>query len=386
MFVYIDESGSTGRNIADENRPQFYHLALLSRNDLDSDERIKDFLNGHKIEELHSVEKPSVLESASSIILQILEENNASFFFGEVKKTFFAYAKIFDTLFDNEENIGARWETYQVAPLRLMLFWNFIQFLDEKIAVDFYKNCLMASSQQQADECLRKICKQILAVTYKLPDDRCRQIIEDAINGAKYYGSNISIFEADKQNRWRNLPHIVSFGPMLNAISLYAKEHDIKVQKILHDEQGQVHHALIEIYNDAAAQGLNGIPLSLKENGKFDFTQIPSDCFEMKNSKTSYGIQTADVCLYVLIHQLQNPNYESNKYKLCSYIVKHTIDHFEFSEKTLFDAISDWERRFSRIKLSPEDIEKGEQIVKKMEKQFYDRLHQQNVNHKNGDA
>ena len=87
-----------------------------------------------------------------------------------------------------------------------------------------------------------------------------------------------------------------------------------------------------------------------------------------------------------LIHQLQNPNYESNKYKLCSYIVKHTIDHFEFSEKTLFDAISDWERRFSRIKLSPEDIEKGEQIVKKMEKQFYDRLHQQNVNHKNGDA
>lgn len=386
MFVYIDESGSTGRNIADEKRPLFYHLALISMNDLDSDERIKDFLNGHKIEELHSVEKPSLLESVSSIILQILEENNVSFFFGEVKKTFFAYAKIFDTLFDNEENIGARWAIYQIAPLRLKFFWNFIQFLDEKIAIDFYKNCLMANSQQQADDCLRKTCKQILAETYKLPDDRCRQIIEDAVNGAKYYGSNISIFEADKQNRWRHLPHIVSFAPMLNAISLYAKEHNVQVQKILHDEQGQVHHALMEIYNDAAAQGLKGIPLCLKENGKFDFTQIPSDCFEMKNSKNSYGIQIADVCLYILIHQLQNPNYESDKYKLYTYIVKHTIDHFEFSKKTLYNAISYWENRFSCMQLSPEDIERGIAIREKMEKWFYDRLHQQNINHENGDA
>ena len=170
------------------------------------------------MDELHGAEISNLLEELSPIILRELKDNNASFYYAEVEKSYLAYAKLYDTLFDNEENLGARWSAYQLRPLRLMLLCNFIGIVDEAVAIDFYKNCLIASSQQQANDYLKRTCKLILSETYKLKDSRTKQIIEDTINGAKFFSSDITMFEKSKQDRWRHLPHIVSFLPMLNAI------------------------------------------------------------------------------------------------------------------------------------------------------------------------
>ncbi|MBR4629516.1 MAG: DUF3800 domain-containing protein [Treponema sp.] len=374
MFVFIDESGNTGQNIADKSKPIFYHLAILSKYNLDLDlkNRIGNFLQSHKQKELHATENPKMLEELSPIILQVLKENNVSFYYAEIEKSLLAYAKLYDTIFDNVENLGARWTAYQFRPLRLMLLCNLIGIIDENIAFDFYKNCLMANSQQQADEYLKRTCKLILAETYKLKDYRSKQIIEDAVNGAKYFSSDITMFEKCKQDRWRHLPHIVSFWPMLSAISIYSNKHNLKVHRIIHDEQEQIHRVISEMHEVAAKTGKTGTIWDLKENGALDFTKIPENSFEMKDSTKSYGIQITDVCLYVLTHDEPDSFFEPHKYELYNYINKHLIDRFIFSKKMLYFEASLWYNKIMNANLSQDQIEFGKDFVKKMDDKFYE--------------
>lgn len=376
MFVFIDESGNSGQNMADKDSPFFYHLALLSKYniDLDLNGRIKKLLKSHSLDELHGAKISNLLDELSPTILQELKDNNASFYYVEVEKSYLAYAKLYDTLFDNEENLGARWSAYQLRPLRLMLLCNFIGIVDEKIAIDFYKNCLIASSQQQANDYLNRTCKLILSETYRLKDFRTKQIIEDALNGAKNFSSDITMFEKSKQDRWRHLPHIVSFLPMLNAISVYSRKHNSKVQRIIHDEQEQIQHVITEIHSIAAQAGARGVVWDLRENGSLDFKRIPEKSFEMKDSTKSYGIQITDVCLYILTHGKPDSFCEPHKYELYNYINEHLIERFIFSKKMLYFEASLWYNKIMNSNLSQDQIEFGKDFVKKMDDKFYERL------------
>lgn len=376
MFVFIDESGNSGQNMADKDSPFFYHLALLSKYniDLDLNGRIKKLLKSHSLDELHEAEISNLLDELSPTILQELKDNNASFYYAEVEKSYLAYAKLYDTLFDNEENLGVRWSAYQLRPLRLMLLCNFIGIVDEKIAIDFYKNCLIASSQQQANDYLNRTCKLILSETYRLKDFRTKQIIEDALNGAKNFSSDITMFEKSKQDRWRHLPHIVSFLPMLNAISVYSRKHNSKVQRIIHDEQEQVQHVITEMHSIAAKAGARRVVWDLRENGSLDFKRIPEKSFEMKDSTKSYGIQITDVCLYILTHAKPDSFCEPHKYELYNYINEHLIERFIFSKRMLYFEASLWYNKIMNSNLSQDQIEFGKDFVKKMDDKFYERL------------
>lgn len=373
MFVYIDESGNTGKNIADKKHPIFYHMALLSKGNLDFDYRIECFLERHKIKELHAIENQRLLEELSPIVLTILKENSVSFYYAEIQKSYLAYAKLYDTLFDSVENMGARWSSYQIRSLRLMLLCNLIGIIDEAVAFDFYKNCLMANSQQQAEDSLRSVCKHILSETHKLKDPRSKEIIEDAINGAKYYCHDISMFEETKQDRWRHLPHIVSFLPMLNSISHYSKLQKSKIDKIIHDEQEQIQHVITEMHDVAAKSGKTGNIWDLRENGFFDFTNIPEQSFEMKDSKNSYGIQITDICLSILVHGIPNSNYEPAKYELYTYVSNHFIDFFLFNTETLQIEANEWYKKIMNANIPLEDIEKGKEFINKMDEDFYEK-------------
>lgn len=376
MFVFIDESGNSGKDMANKNCPIFYHLATLSKYNLDLDlnKRLHKFITDHSLNELHSAENPELLEELAPIILQELKDNNVSFYYAEVEKSYLAYAKLYDTIFDNIENKGVRWTAYQIRPLRLMLLCNLIGIVDENIAIDFYKNCLIASSQQQANDYLKRTCKLILAETYRLKDFRTKQIIEDALNGAKYFSSDITMFEKSKQDRWRHLPHIVSFLPMLNAISVYSRKHNSKVQRIIHDEQEQVQHVITEMHSIAAQAGASGVVWNLRENGSLDFTRIPEKSFEMKDSTKSYGIQITDICLYILTHGEPDFYFEPHKYELYNYINNHLIDRFIFSKRMLYFEASFWYNKIMNANLSSEQIEFGKQFVKRMDEEFYKNL------------
>ena len=126
MFVYIDEAGNTGKNNADKNQKWFYHMALASRLNLDFDTPLNDIKNEFNIDELHGVENPGLIEGISPALLKLIRKNSIDFCITVIEKSFLAYSKMYDTLFDNVENTGARTQFYQFRPLRLMLLCDFI--------------------------------------------------------------------------------------------------------------------------------------------------------------------------------------------------------------------------------------------------------------------
>lgn len=158
MFAYIDEAGNTGKNNADKIQPIFSYMTLASKInlDLDLDNIIRNIFSKFNISELHGAEQNELIELYASDVLKLLRKNSVSFCTSIVEKDFLSYAKLYDTIFDNVENKGARFQTYQIRPLRLFMLSNLCGITPVEIAHDFYENCLFANNEDQAIQVLIK--------------------------------------------------------------------------------------------------------------------------------------------------------------------------------------------------------------------------------------
>lgn len=372
MFAYIDESGNTGRdNSSTQNI--FYYMAAASKYnvDLDLDGTIQKIKSDLNIDEIHASEKPQLIEAMAPYILKILKTNSIDFCIAVIEKSFLAYSKLYDTLFDNVENKGARLQFYQFRPLRLMLLCDLINIIPEQIAQNFYQNCLLSKNETESIKVLNETCENILPLISNLQDKRTQEVTKDAIIWAKKNSSNLSLFSARKIDRWRHLPHVVSFYPVLSMLSIYAKKHKSKIQKIFHDEQNQFKKILIEMH-EIASNPKYIDKWDLRENGCFDFKTIKESSFEMKNSKQSYGIQIADMCVYVYSHGkyiLQNKDYLPYSFQLLEYINEHTEPFIFTTEGCRFEAAFYYKKNME-TPISETALTQGKQLVIKWEKEF----------------
>jgi hypothetical protein len=96
-----------------------------------------------------------------------------------------SYAKLYDILFDNIENKGARFQTYQIRELRLFLLSNLMEIVPVEVAHSFYEECLFAKSEEKAIEALKDSCDKILSNIHLAKDERTKHIISDAVIWAK---------------------------------------------------------------------------------------------------------------------------------------------------------------------------------------------------------
>ena len=140
MFAYIDESGHTGKNISNGEQPTFFYLGLVTKSNLDIllKKEIDLLKKDYNIEEIHGAELGNKIEDISMVLINILKRVSPNFFLSIVEKKYLAYAKLFDTLFDNIENPGARYHTYQFRPFRLLLMNNFCFITPPDVAYKFY--------------------------------------------------------------------------------------------------------------------------------------------------------------------------------------------------------------------------------------------------------
>jgi hypothetical protein len=270
MFAFIDESGHTGKIISDISQPNFFTLGLISKYNPDAlVKKDMDLLcKNHAINELHGVELGAKIEYIAHDIYNILTKLHPRFFLAEVDKQYLAYTKLYDTLFDNVENPGARWHTYQSRPFRILLLHNFIKLVPLDIAYNFYENCLFATDENVAIDILKKTCKQILELIDNSLDKRSRQLISDPLKWAIDNPRDITTFNTRKIDRWRHLPNVVTFLPILDMLSRCAKSMNSKVNKIVHDEQNQMKKIFIEIHKLASNKNVPE-KFDLRENGYF---------------------------------------------------------------------------------------------------------------------
>jgi|GEM_PF-1951755 len=371
MFVYIDEAGNTGKNSADLIQPVFSYMTLASKTnlDLDLDSTIRNIFIKYNISELHGVEQSELIECYASDILNLLRKNSVSFFTSIVEKKILSYAKLYDTIFDNFENKGARFQTYQIRSLRLFLLSNLCGITPIEVAHNFYENCLFANNEDQAIRVLISTCNSILENIHQLQDERSKEIIKDALKWAIENPKAITTFNTRKIDRWKHLPNIVGFLPMMSMLSLYSRKHKSKINKIIHDEQQQVKKIISEIHR-IASNPKTPNKWELRENGFYELSKIKNTQFVIKDSTDSYGLQVVDICLYVIMHQDHILTYENdlqNTKQLLNYIEKHndpffmTMASFQLETKLLYEKIMN-------TQLTKEDMDRGIKIVAEMER------------------
>lgn len=371
MFVYIDEAGHTGKNSADQAQPIFLYMALASMKNIDLDigGNIGRIMEENQITELHGVEIASKIELIAVDIMRLLQAYSARFFVAVIEKNYLVYAKMYDTLFDNVENHGARYLSYQIRPLRLMLLSNLCYITPKEVAHYFYRDCLFANTEADSIAALIKTCDAILSNIDKLRDDRSKEIIGDAVRWAKEHPTSITAFNTRKIDRWRHLPHVAGFLPMLSMISKYSKSKKSKIYKIVHDEQQQVKKVITEIHAIAADPKRLAI-WDLRDNGYYDLVNIKETVFDIKDSKASLGLQIVDICLYVISHTEHieaNGKLLPNTKRLLDCISEHiepfifTIRGFQAEVKTIHDNIMTKEYSFA-------ELENGKRLIAEMER------------------
>ena len=374
MFAFIDESGHTGKKISDESQPNFFTLGLISKYNPDVLYRndIEQICKSHGIKELHGVDLGEKIELIAYEIYKILEKLSPKFFLAEVDKEYLAYTKLYDTLFDNVENPGARWHTYQFRPFRMLLLNNFIRLVPLDLAYNFYENCLFATNENTAIDVLKDTCMKILTLlSINLLDERSTQLISDPLKWALNNPKEITTYNTRKIDRWRHLPNVVTFLPIMDMFSKSAKSIDRKVNKIIHDEQNQMKKIFLEIHK-LISNNKTPEKWDLRENGSFVFKNIKESTFEMKESINSPGLQLVDICLYLICHKniiLKNHQLNPSAAFLLMYIITNG-SAFDFTLKSFVNESNELFKKIMEFPYTEEELQKGQKIVLEMEEKW----------------
>lgn len=372
MFIYLDESGHTGRNNSDPDQPIFSYLALLTKYNVDF-ALLKDFVKlkeEYGFPELHGAETPELIEVLASRLVKMLRASSSRFFLSVVEKNMLAYAKLYDTLFDNVENKGVRSHVYQVRPFRLMILNNICAVTPIEVAQNFYENCLLASDEKTAIDVLVKTCQAILTRIENL-DDRSKQIIGDALRWAEKYPGEITAFNTRKTDRWRHLPHVASFLPMMSMMSRHAQSNRSPIQMITHDRQDQLRKIIKQSHALAADASVPSV-LDLRENGILDFRSLKESVFQMKDSTESIGLQLTDICLYVLNHQEhihQNVDSLPNTFGLMEYITSRT-EPYALTTRFFRAEVESLHHEVMNSDLTSDQLGEAKSVIDKIEADF----------------
>lgn len=301
MYVYIDESGNTGLNAFDINQLALSSVAILSKSSFDDVfvHQIGEVLNLLGVEELHSNELGLTrINSVAHKLRKLVKRARLRFVYAKIEKRYLALTKLFDTLFDSGENVAVPWHVYNVGLLRIVMLFKFSAIVEDDVLKTFWENCLNERSGRRAQEQFINVCKSIRDNVNALPDARSRQIVSEALQWAIDHHENITYFMRDEDHRLMSAANFVAFSTLLPEISRRADFSRRGVRKIIHDEQSQFASVFSFYHESMVGVGELKAPRFFG-SGRLDFRPLANSELVMLNSKMSFGLQLADVYLYL---------------------------------------------------------------------------------------
>lgn len=334
MYAYIDESGNSGGNLQDPSQPFFYHMVLLSNGDLDKEKKFQELLSKYNIQEIHGSRQKQFIESFAIDLLTILEKYDIHFLYHCTEKKIFAYIKLFEALFDSDENESANKQIYKNENLKFALINYFINTIPQNIAFDFFKNCSLEINKENALNSFTKICQDIVLCLKNGKNNRINSYIETVVCGALRDPIHLSIYPEQGCKHY-NLPNLFDWMNVLFRISQYAIRRKKTIDKIIHDEQYNFKEDLDKVYSMCLRLAKNNATLNFGNPETIDYKPLPFDfnSFEFKDSSHCYGIQTVDVCLYTLSHIEQYKSYK-NILQLFQFI-NEKCERYETTSETI---------------------------------------------------
>ena len=366
MYAYIDESGNTGMNLFDLAQPYFFHVAMSSPVDFDSvfQQRIDSIAHTAGVHYLHASELgESGVESIARELIDLVEFSQARFHFAFVVKRDSAAIKFYDAIFDSGENPAAP-ITYGTRLLRLGLLLKFATLLEFNDAKTFWQ-AMTSSHSVKAESVAVSVIDNVLQRIDTLPDSRSRELIGDTLCWARNNIGEFSFWSWRKSERYGQLPNLYTLPQLFSGIYKSAKIWDDKVEKIIHDQQGQFSGTLRQWHS--LFEGFDHEPVYHFGDTPIQFADIRDSEFEIGDSKVSSGLQLVDIVLWIFSRFISNRSlgpFSSELLDLCF----SGEDFFYLSLDWIAEEVEYMATALMNRAITEEQLNVGKQRVERLEK------------------
>jgi len=365
MYAYVDETGNTGANLFDSDQPLFLTAALITKADFDLAHKREYSRICAKIgvPALHASELGfGRLEEVADDLLKVLKKADARFFVSRVEKRYLLATKIFDTFFDSGENPAVPWPTYNIRPLRLILAFKVSYLLDEHIAELFW-TMLMEKSEARARALIPMICQAIIDRVDRLPDERSRQVITDALEWSKAHPEGLDFYQAGRQAKNGHMPNMVAFTNLLDGLENLSQKWKRPVRLIRHDRQSQFEGTLAEWHQLVS----NALPDPIHLPGETQvLRKVHKSDFEVAASDSSPGIQIADFILWIFKQFLAGKEIPYRCAKLLNFVMRRGMQN-DFSFEGVSRAMQEQFGPMLDSEVTEEDLRRARELQERYE-------------------
>jgi hypothetical protein len=372
LYAFVDETGNTGSNVFDEQQPDFFSGALITKANFDvlHGKTLQAICRRNGFETLHASDLGfGPIEQVAREILCLLKKADARFFIARVEKRYLIATKVFDTFFDSGENPAASWTAYNIRPLKLILCFKVATLLTDEIARVFW-SMLMARNESEARAKIPWICDAILERVPLLVDQKSREIVTNTIIWSREHPEALDIFIARRQAKNSHMPNMVAFANLLEGLEGFSRRWNRPLKKIVHDRQSQFEGTLVEwhqLFSTASDK-----PIRLPGE-TFVFQKVAGSSFEVSSSDRSAGIQIADMVLWLFRQSIAGKILPEGSARILDYAFSKGF-HNDFSFRGVASHV---EKHFAAIMaadMSPEAMTAGQRILADLERQRLEQI------------
>jgi hypothetical protein len=331
MFAFVDETGNTGANLLDDQQPDFFTAALITKTNFDMvyDAAIAKLAKKFGDGPLHGKDLGfGRCEEMAPDLLKIFKKADARFFISRVEKRYLLASKIFDTFFDSGENAAASWHVYNIRPLRIILALKVALIVDEETAKQFWA-MLLERNEKRQQAALPEICQALIDRVDELPDQRSRDIVTETLSWARDNPETIHVHLDSRQARNGHMPNMVAFANLLDGLEGFSKRWNRGVRRITHDRQSEFDKTLAawhELYSHASPE-----PIQLFMGETQVLQKVVGSEFDVKADSDSAGIQAIDVVLWLYLQFTKGAKFPRECARLLNYAFKHAyMSDFSF--------------------------------------------------------
>jgi hypothetical protein len=311
IYVYVDESGNTGKNIFDPAQPDYFAGALISKGDFDLryTDRIKAIAAKVGATAIHANELGlGNLEVIAADLYELLSTAGTQFFVSRVEKKYLLATKMFDVLFDSGENAAIAWHNYNFKALKIILALKLGHIIDDNIGRNFW-NTLLMTRESDARTALPPICEALKSRLNLLPDARSQEIFTEGFDWIIKHPECVQFATEQKIAKKGHFPNLVAFANLLQGLQHISQLWKKKVKQITHDEQSEFKGSL-ESWHDLFSNASSDVIQWAGESYSLQWT--PGSSFVMKPDETSVGIQMADTALWLFGQLLKGKSIPKN--------------------------------------------------------------------------
>jgi hypothetical protein len=371
MFAFIDESGNTGPNLFDAAQPGFYSAAVMSKRDIDPEFscRFARLAAGAGVPSLHAAQMgASALDAVLPDIQAMIASEEIRFFLGVINKRDLVLIKLADTLLDNFENRAVPWHVYNVRKMRLLTVLKLSAVADEASLKKFWATLMQhnaARAQSEFSACLEGLDARV----HLLPDARSREIIGNAIRWALEHPGALTV-HAQRSARLGHLPHLVVFPSVLHAIQKQSEAWNLPVTEIRHDRESLVATALEnwhELISQAPVTTLKWVDM------EYPVGAAPGSQFKIVSSKTSAGVQLADIILWLVRRASETGNLSEAGEAFLDQVL-HESHPFELSLNAINASLEMELAPIMSMPMSEAQLDEGRKLLAEIESRRRDAL------------